>query len=973
MSKKGTRHDNKTEKKESKRILGGHKRLSEYGKYLPLAIIILAIVTSAFFSIYFRMQPQYLPATDDWAENSINNMIRNNIASGINARYPNIPPEEREKIISQELLKTQQLGKISYQGKEILIDDLVEDQSQAFKQAFKDKDGSTYLLAIDPYYYYRLTENYVENGYDSETEKDGEYYDTKNLAGLPVEKRFGTDKKVSNLHILVSSYTHKVMKIFNPNISLMGSFFYVPIIIATLCVIPAFFIGRKIAGNYGGFFASLLLAVHPAFMNRTAGGFSDTDAYNLLFPLVAWWFILEAIDAKDLKKASIWSAALAVCIGLFSFAWNAWQFIFAFIMVLMLGYIGKTLLSLIVQHKGKWFQQAKKSDELKNGLAISGITILGTGLSVAAFSGVNSIVKFFTALIQFTQLKLVGVTKIWPNVFTTVAELNPASLSQTLSQVSMGSKILLFLSILGIFLPLISNKGKILKDKAFPLVGFGIWFLILASSYKSISGANLFGATVSSNMFFAILLVVPIAVYMLWSVVVNSENIAIQYSLMTLIWFAATIYASSKGIRFVILLVPAFSIGVGVAVGIIYRSVSEWVSKNLSIDRLATKLAVAALLLILLFAPVNVFAKTWEQAKHEVPSMNDQWYATLTKIKEESAPNAIINSWWDFGHWFAAVGDRAVTLDGGRQNNPQAHWLGKLMLTWDEKESVGILRYLDCGANTGFNALDSYNKDQLKSINEIYSTLTLESREEAKTKLESAGIPTNVAENVTQYTHCEAPENYFITSEDMVGKSAVWAHFGSWDFEKASMFNKVIGKTQGEGVDILTSGFGKTPDEAEKLYQEIQAANADQWIAPWPGYAGGSSCRVMNTTQLICGNGLVFNYETGEAQIMTQGGSLKPKSLAYINEDNEFTVKEFNGSVAKLNNGREIGAAIIPTENGLGAVFMDSALTASMFTRLFYYENVDGGLEHFEKFYETRDITGQKIIVWKINWEGTSQ
>ena len=32
----------------------------------------------------------------------------------------------------------------------------------------------------------------------------------------------------------------------------------------------------------------------------------------------------------------------------------------------------------------------------------------------------------------------------------------------------------------------------------------------------------------------------------------------------------------------------------------------------------------------------------------------------------------------------------------------------------------------------------------------------------------------------------EAPD-YFITSYDMIGKSGVWGHFGSWDFVKATM------------------------------------------------------------------------------------------------------------------------------------------------------------------------------------------
>ena len=47
---------------------------------------------------------------------------------------------------------------------------------------------------------------------------------------------------------------------------------------------------------------------------------------------------------------------------------------------------------------------------------------------------------------------------------------------------------------------------------------------------------------------------------------------------------------------------------------------------------------------------------------------------------------------------------------------------------------------------------------------------------------------------------------------------------------------------------------------------------------------------------------------------------------------------------------------------------MDSGLTASMFTRLFYQDGI--GLSHFKKFSAERSIFGSRIIVWKVDWEG---
>ena len=65
----------------------------------------------------------------------------------------------------------------------------------------------------------------------------------------------------NNLHPYIGVVVYKVMSIFS-DISLMGAFLYVGALISALCVIPAFFIVRRAAGNVGGFFgASIFRAV----------------------------------------------------------------------------------------------------------------------------------------------------------------------------------------------------------------------------------------------------------------------------------------------------------------------------------------------------------------------------------------------------------------------------------------------------------------------------------------------------------------------------------------------------------------------------------------------------------------------------------------------------------------------------------------------------------------------------------------
>jgi len=65
----------------------------------------------------------------------------------------------------------------------------------------------------------------------------------------------------------------------------------------------------------------------------------------------------------------------------------------------------------------------------------------------------------------------------------------------------------------------------------------------------------------------------------------------------------------------------------------------------------------------------------------------------------------------------------AVTFDGGMQNVPQAHWIGHVLLTEDEEEAMGILRMLDCGANTAFEKLNEKLDKPYNSVKILYEIL----------------------------------------------------------------------------------------------------------------------------------------------------------------------------------------------------------------------------------------------------------
>jgi hypothetical protein len=281
----------------------------------------------------------------------------------------------------------------------------------------------------------------------------------------------------------------------------------------------------------------------------------------------------------------------------------------------------------------------------------------------------------------------------------------------------------------------------------------------------------------------------------------------------------------------------------------------------------------------------------------------------------------------------------------------------------------------------------------------------MQPKEEARKTLEKAGISQQAIEKTLGYAFCNPSEDYFITSTDMIGKAGVWAHFGYWDFNKAYMIREVRTKSLEEGTRILREKFNYTEDQAKTLYDDLQFLDSDRamndWISPWPNYfmSDWASCEEINTTTqadnetnttrikkvLACG----FNRAISEANnvrtvieySVLDLNDYKNSSLVIGAYDTVTGYRKGAGAAipssfilfkndtierVKMDNVTFPYDVLIDMVNNK-AMLSDPLLSESLFTKLFY---LDGRYTtHFEKFSDTTDITGQRIIIWKVKWD----
>jgi dolichyl-diphosphooligosaccharide--protein glycosyltransferase len=887
-------------KEEIKKFFNNDKTKKTVKIILPILLFIIPLM----LCISFRVTSQFLPITDSWAKSTIENNLRSQIYAQLSSQYPGLGPIELENLIESEYQRI-------YSEQQPQLEQAIIQLSQSFKDRLRTEYNTTYLYELDPYYYYRNAKNILDHGYEADVKTKDGYVDTYIFAGLPLEYRDANPNKVWNILPWYEAITYKVLNKIGFNVDLMTIAFYASTVFSSIAVIFAFLLGKDLTkSNWGGFFAALVVSIHPFLLTRTMGGFSDTDAFTVLFALLAMFFYFRAFKSDKLLGKVIYTGLFGFTYFLFPKAWGGWWYSYILLMGTAFIYVLYEMAVPLIKmfRKRSAFESKSFFKTIKLPLitfllllVFSGIFISITLKSVTAFLNTPML-----ALSGREMLKSVGITTIWPNVFTTVAELNPGSFSDLVA----------------------NNAGTL----GMLMIGAGIFFSLAKD-----------GKTKERTL-------VPFFVMAFWSL--------------------ATIYTIYSGVRFVLLWVPIVALAFAYIGSIGVEKIAMFLSKLIEIPQVATKVTLITLLILFFILPSGGF---YQQAKRisvgHVPSFDDSWNNALTKIDNEASEDAIINSWWDFGHWFKAIGNRPTTLDGGVQNHPQAHWLGRLMLTNDENLSIAILRMLDCGANKAFDFLAEETNDSYKAIQILNNALEMNDEDARSYLLDTVGEDTTKL--VMEHAFCEPPENYFVTSEDMVGKSGVWAHFGSWDFTRAKMYAEVKArKSLGDAEKYLIDNFNLSQAQASKYVSEIRVQTGDEWISPWPSYFGGMiDCTKQNETALSCikrmdgntGIAISVDLENMEAYALASNQErLKVKKFVY-NKANNVYVKEDPSSVF------DYGIILKKDGESYSFVICHTMLADSIFTRLFFLDGA--GTNYFDLFHSDTDTFGNDFYIWKVNWK----
>ena len=440
------------------------------------------------------------------------------------------------------------------------------------------------------------------------------------------------------------------------------------------------------------------------------------------------------------------------------------------------------------------------------------------------------------------------------------------------------------------------------------------------------------------------------------------EDRSLQYlGFVFTVWLIGSVFASLKALRFSLLM----AIPQGICFAVAIKFVIDLFFKKLQLVSQKSKLVfIGVFVVIVSIFVTGIFMDRSARLKAMKPMIDDDYVGVLERIQKESHPDTIINSWWDYGSWYAAIGQRRVIFDGTTQHSPMAFWMARVLLTDNEDEAVGILRMLNNGSNQAFEELKNSGLDDIDAIQLLRKIIVVD-KKEAQSLLQQV-LPEDAASKVLNYTHASAPPVYFIVDDHMTSIIYALTLLGNWSPEKAYVWQAAHAGNAPEALRNIQQKLGYTTNQTIKLYKEaVPLANKElkHWASRTFEFHSSLSDGVREGATILFDNNVALDLDNFNARIKTKGkdGWKRPYSLIYPKGDSFSEIVYEDGDAP-------FTILLIPEGDGYKNIILDRDLAKSMLVRLFFLKG--HGLKYFRFLYSEKQNDFGDINVWEIDWEG---
>jgi hypothetical protein len=455
--------------------------------------------------------------------------------------------------------------------------------------------------------------------------------------------------------------------------------------------------------------------------------------------------------------------------------------------------------------------------------------------------------------------------------------------------------------------------------------------------------------------------------------------------ILGLAWLGATLWMSFDGYRYIMLVTVPLSIAAGVGVGRLGAAALA-TGAGRTPFRIAGVVAAGGLAAGVI-GPVAVHGIG--EAYWHNPLVTSAWAGAFAAVRQNSDRNAIVDTWWDYGHWAKYFTERGVVLDGASLQNRNVHWMARALAASTDGESVGLLRMMNCGAvmdpGSGASArpyemLRRWGLDAAAAFHTVMAITTL-SPTQLSTFLRGADLDEERATALLKTTGCTPPQGFLVLSTAELNLKG-WLVSGFWDPDRAYAVELARRRYAPDAAAaILEQRLGLTESEARGLYAgattvhneaeraAFVAPDAQAWSTDWrscTSSADGLHC-TLDLTESTTGVHLQDVIVDVEHPERTRVHVLKRAMGAPIEGTPvlvELAEPDRLRDVAPP--GATIDLAVLVDPEGQRVFVGRPGVVRSTLARLAL---LDGRYSpQFQKLFDQLDINRQRVTAWRIVW-----
>jgi len=824
-------------------------------------------------NVFLRLLPTQMPQLKERAKAKVTREIFGEIKEELQKDYAFVPLSLRLKMA--EVIVRGEKQEPGFEEKVLQAYD-------ELKGKYQDEQGRFYLYGADSYAWLRATRQVLERGYPGTRLRAGRAYDSFILAPQ------GRQQAREQFLFYSSAFLYRLSVLLAPQLSLEQFLFYLPVFFSAIFLICVYLFCSHFFTRRAAVFASFFIGFSPIVLMRSGVGWFDSDMLNVLFPLAVVWCIAAAILSKKTSGNIIFSLLGGICLGLFSYTWAGWWFIF---LVMYIFFMYSFLNTVLLNHERALLPLA--------GIRPLAISCLVFSLSSIVFCLLLSGYEPFSSMISSIRSNI-GLGRalggsIWPDVYSLVVELQPGS--RLYLAKALGSH---FILTLGVASALIMYLYYRQKQKSAVVVPLLFWFFCM------------FAIALQAQRF-AFFVAVPIGIFL---------GLGLEH----LFEFTAEILKTQQK--------TSFRFGI-----------------------------IACILLVVFGLCFSLVRQGSREASSGHPLLSDDFASVCVRINQQTPPQSIINTWWDYGNWVKEIARRRVLFDPQSQNRPVTYWFSRALMAQDEVVAVRILRMLNNSSDTLFDKLNTYMNDPFKAV-ALLSGLISSGPQKASQFLEKYHLPEALSQELKESVFFKQPAPaYLVLTKDMLAKVQAISYIANWDFSKVFIVQNRNKPRQAVMAD-LQALFFLSAAQAQALYKQVHyfltvgdedAVVSERWrIGPF--FASGS----QKDSLVYFDNGLLLDLESLRVTTFSAfEGKYKQFKYTYCVTDGTVIDKKHQEYDI------ESQALCVKDQDGWRAMGVSvPQLSRSLLVRLSFIR--EGNIKYFEPFL----IDDKKgVYVYKINWE----